>query len=165
MSSTTSRPVDLAMPNGYTYAHMEWLARRAYHDAPQPTEFEILLYNDRVDHIELTDDLVDITTEPQDGNYSRVVLEFPGDLTISASKSEGYLDIRPSAAVEFDFENVTGTVDMAGIVWEATISSDDQTYGPFPHLMARCELDERYDLAEMSRQYELDPGWQLHTLF
>lgn len=153
------------MPNGYTYAHMEWLAGRGYADSPQPDEFEVLLYDDEVDQIGFEDDLADITTEPDDGNYQRVTLEFPGDLEVRANRDVGYLHIRPSATVSFDFQNVTGEVDYAGVVWETTLSTDEQEYGPFNHLMARCELDERYTLGHMTHEYELEPGWQLHTMF
>lgn len=153
------------MPNGYTYAHLEWLARRAYADAPQPQQFEIMLYDDDTDNVGFDDDLEDIETEPSDGNYSRVALEFPYDLTIKASKSSGYMDVAPSPTVTFDFEGVSGEVDSAGIVWKATLSDDDETYGPYSHLMARCELDERYVLSNLSREYQLEPSWQLHTLF
>lgn len=150
------------MPNGYTYNHCLWLAGEAYSSENlTPDQFEIMLYDDAEDDIGYNDDIGDITTEPEGGNYSRAVLEFPADLEVRAREGDRFVHVQPYEAY-FDFEETTGEVDTAGIVWEANLPGDDTAQ---PHLMVRCELDDRHDLADHTGPYEVQPAWQLHTLF
>lgn len=150
------------MPNGFSYAHCLWLGAHAYTgDLAKPTTFDVLLYDDSEDNLNFDDDLSAITTEPTDGNYSRATLEFPADLEMKMDETNRYVHIEP-IGVTFDFEGTTGEVDYAGIVWETQLPDDDV---PQDHLMVRCELDKRRDLAEHKQAYEVTPAWQIHTLF
>lgn len=148
------------MPFGYTAAHCEWLAKYAYSNSVgRPSTFEVLLYDDSVDELGFHDDLTDISSEPDDGNYQRATLSFPGDVMVS-------MDDRGSSVVPisatFDFQGVTGEVDSVGIAWQAQLEGEGERH---PHLMVREQLAEREDLSDRKGQYVVDPSWRLESRY
>ena len=146
------------MSNGYTQAHLEWLAKWAYSNTvARPDQYHVILYDDEADDIGFVDDVEDVESEP-DG-YDRATLAFPADTHISVG--EQFIDIEATTAT-FDFEGVSGEVDTAGVIWEAELDGDSE---PTEHLMVRTALDDRVELGDVRGEYPVEVRWQLHPFF
>lgn len=100
------------------------------------------LYDDSTDAISDTNDIADITTEPNDGNYVRQTI------TIELADVSGNWTARNSAAITFDVTNTTGSVDSYFIV--ANFTADDTgDAGATDHLIATGSLSQIRDLSQI----------------
>lgn len=100
------------------------------------------LYNDTTDAITDTEDLLDITTEPSDGNYARQTG------TIELADVSGDWTARTAAQVSFDVTSTTGTVDSYFIM--VSFQADDTSDGaPTDHLIATGALSQSRDLSQI----------------
>jgi hypothetical protein len=155
------------MTHGYTHAGLEWREKMLWTaDVERPNEMHILLYNDDEDKITAADDLEDITTEPDDGNYERATLLLGTgsdiDVTPPAGDSE-FPETEPVTAelgeVEFDVTDTSGVVDSWGAVLEFETEDDDSRRD---HLVIRGQLDQTIDLHDWSGTQTLE-GAVLHS--
>jgi len=98
------------------------------------------LYNDSADSITDTDDIDNITTEPNDGNYTRQT-----DVSVSANNISGDWGINNDNKVTFDLQNTTPEVDSYFFV--ATFNSETAgDSSPQDHLVFSGSLSQTYDL-------------------
>lgn len=97
------------------------------------TGIDVLLYNDSTDSLDDTSDLADISTEPNDGNYTRQTLTLDStDLSLQVASG----DIRVTGSVTFDVLNTTGSVDAWGVVVDVESDIVGSDTAQNPHLLA-----------------------------
>lgn len=101
------------------------------------------LYNDGTDGATDTFDLADLTTEPEDGNYSRQTIT--GTLE---KNGDGHWQVVNSSQVSFDVSDTTGTVDAYFVV--ANFQSDDASDGSATdHIIITGSLAQSRDLSQL----------------
>jgi len=92
----------------------------------RPSSIDILLFNDSTDSLSETSNLIDITTEPGSGNYSRQTVNLDSsDVTVSEDNSNNY-EVKIKN-LTFDTTNESQDVDGWGIV--ANFDGTDSTGG------------------------------------
>jgi hypothetical protein len=102
------------------------------------------LFNDSVDNLNADSDLADITTEPDDGNYSRQTINL-NDTDVTVRLEAGHWEA-VLAQIEFDVEDTTGTVDSYFIVINFEAAGDGS---PTDHLFWTGDLDQSRDLSQI----------------
>jgi hypothetical protein len=104
---------------------------------------DVGLYNDSTDSIADADDIGDITTEPNDGNYSRQT-----GVAVSASDISSDWGVDNDSNITFDVTDTTGTVDSYFFVY--SFQADDTGDGsPQDHLVLTGSLSQSYDLSNL----------------
>ena len=104
---------------------------------------DVGLYDDSVDAISDTNDLVDITTEPSDGNYTR-----QAGIGVTAEDISGDWGIDNDADVSFDVTNTTGSVDSYFFVANFQAEDTGDT-SQTDHLVLTGALSQSYDLSNL----------------
>lgn len=119
----------------------EWEHKWAFRQdllGTRDTTVEVLLYDDSTDSISDSDDVGAVTTEPNDGNYTRQTFTLDSsDVTIS---QEGG-NIRAEATVTFDVTNTTGSVDASMCVVSFQSDVVNSETGQNPHHIYSATLD------------------------
>lgn len=107
------------------------------------TTVDVGLYNDSTDSISDTDDISSISTEPSDGNYSRV-----SSVALSASDISGDWGVDNDSQISFNVSGTTGTVDSYFFV--ANFQANDTGDGSSTdHLVLTGSLSQSYDLSNV----------------
>lgn len=102
------------------------------------TTLDVLLFDDSTDGLTDSSDIGDITTEPNDGNYTRQSFTLDSvDVTISQVSG----DIRAEVTVTFDVTNSTGSVDAAATVVDFQSDVVNSEAAQNPHLLQSATLD------------------------
>lgn len=124
----------------------EWIWKTCFRQdriGTRDTAIDVLLYNDASDALDDTSDVGDITTEPNDGNYTRQTLSLDSsDLRVKVVGGE----VRVAGDVTFDVANTTGTVDAWAAVVEFKSDIVDSETSQNPHLLASSPMAKSLDL-------------------
>lgn len=125
---------------GYTNVGEEWSQKLSYRQdlITRDTTLEVLLFDDSTDTASDTSDIGDITTEPNDGNYTRETVTLDSaDVTLTVSGG----DLRAEFVVTFDVDGTTGSVDAWGAVvdFQSDVVNAESTQNP--HLITTATLD------------------------
>ena len=105
--------------------------------------YDVGLFNDSTDSLTDSSDLSDITTEPTDGNYSRLT----GSNFITL-KSDGDWSLVNESQLSFDVTGTTGDVDSYFIVVNFQ-SEDAGDSSASDHLFATGDLSQSYALSNL----------------
>lgn len=112
-------------------------------EVSKPTSITVGLYDDSTDALAESDDVGAITTEPSDGNYTRLTYSFgTTDFTSTQSSGDWQADM---ADKDFDVTNTTGTVDSYFVVVSFASGSETSANN---HLYWTESLDQSYDLSQ-----------------
>lgn len=126
---------------GYSDYGEEWSHKNTFRQdlaGTRDTTVEVLLYDDSTDAITDSDDVGAVTTEPNDGNYTRQTFTLDStDVTLTQEAG----DLRAEAVVTFDVDGTTGTVDatMAVVSFQSDIVNAEGTQNP--HHIYSATLD------------------------
>lgn len=120
---------------GYTNVGEEFAQKWAFRQdqITRDTTLPVLMYDDSTDSLSDSSDVGDISTEPNDGNYSRQTVTLDGS-DVSLSVANG--DLQASATVTFDVTDTTGTVDAWGILNDFSSDVVNSETGANTHLIA-----------------------------
>lgn len=102
------------------------------------------LFNDSIDNLNHDSDMSDITTEPNDGNYSAQSINL--DTDSSSAVDNGFWKVQFSP-VDFDIADTTGDVDS--YYFSITYQSEGDTLAT-EHLLFTGSLDQTYSLSELN---------------
>ena len=125
---------------GYHDTGEEWAHKFAFRQdtITRDDTIEVLLYDDSVDELDDTSDVGDITTEPDDGNYTRQTFTLDGeDVTLSVVDGQ----LRAEATVTFDVTDTTGTVDATQTVVDFQSDIVNSETEANPHFLYSATLD------------------------
>lgn len=130
----------------------EWFAKAALRAdlLTRPANIDILLYRDSADTLTDENDVGDIDTEPNTGDYQRESVSLDsGSLSLSQN-AQGNVEV--SFEVLIDVRNTTGTVDSWGAVVSFQSDIVNAESSANPHLLTTASLGEgRVSLAANDR--------------
>lgn len=99
---------------------------------------DVGLYDDSVDDIQDPDNVADITTEPSDGNYSRIA-----GISVTVQNIDGDYGIANDNDIEIDVSGTSGDVDSYFFLAEF---DSEEAGGSDDHLVITGALSQSYAL-------------------
>ena len=127
-------------------------------EVSKPANLQVGLYSDSSDQLSDEDDIDDIQSEPDDGNYVRQDVPFD-DTGFQAEQPGGAgtpWEANTTDDIVFDLEDTTGEVDYYFVVVEYEAEGDT---GAQDHLYWTGELSQEYALDSLDQLTILpDPG-------
>lgn len=146
------------MPNQLHDYGEEFVVKYVFTDeATRPASVTVGMYNDATDALGDSSDLTAITTEPNDGNYSRqtVALGATTDMATLQEEGDWRIDINDQ---EFNVTDTTGEVDSYFVVISFNADGDSAVTD---HLFLTGSLGGTYDMSNYTSFTIQDTGLQI----
>lgn len=125
----------------------EFLAKYVFEESvDKPSSVDVGLYHESDDNLSETDDIDDITTEPNGSNYSRQSVDF-GSTDWSTEFSDGDWDAFFDE-ITFDLSDSDNTVDSYFVVINFEADGDDSAND---HLFFSSDLSQEYELNNLDQ--------------
>lgn len=128
----------------------EFERKYIFEDVDVAPSLRIGMYNQSDDNLSVSSDLDDITTEPDDGQYARRLIDLDTDWTIERNADDDWGAVMNDSNAVFYLDGTTGLVDSYFIICEFDRTGDGELT---QHLYWTAALQKTYDLSDYT---ELD---------